>query len=349
MVRSTALLLGLVVCLLLVPMLLRSAGAQSPPLAVVDLHADLSYQLNYRARPFERGSGQYAASELSRAGLVGVVLPLYIPRDVSPTGPQERDLEWSYARVFERLARSDVYQLPGCRPRPGRVQTWLAFEGAAPLAERPELLARWVARGLRLVGLVHNYDNALATSSGKTARVRRPARGLTPEGRAVVERAHALGALIDVSHASDAATDEVLQMAVAAHVPVVATHSNARAVHRHPRNLTDAQARTLAATGGVVGVNFHSPYLTSGRRAGLEDVVRHIRHFLRLVGPDHVAIGSDFEGGIRPPVDLSSAAGFPQLAGALLRAGVAREDVERVLSKNALRLLCARPPSGRVR
>jgi membrane dipeptidase len=236
--------------------------------------------------------------------------------------------------------------LPGCRPQPGRVQTWLAFEGAAPLATDPNLLVGWVARGLRLVGLVHGYDNALATSAGMRPKVLRKHRGLTPAGREVVKRAHALGAMVDVSHASDTATAEVLQMATAAGVPVVASHSNARAVYRHARNITDAQARAIAATGGVIGINFHAGYLGAARVARLGDVVRHVKHFVRLVGADHVALGSDFEGGIRPPPELADTTGFQNLAAALRDEGLSHHDVQRVFSGNALRLLCGRPPPG---
>jgi membrane dipeptidase len=133
----------------------------------------------------------------------------------------------------------------------------------------------------------------------------------------------------------------VLIQATADDRPVVATHSNARALAPHARNLTDAQLRAIARRGGVVGINFHAPFLLG--RAGsahVSDVVRHIRHVVRTAGIDVAAIGSDFEGGIRPPAELTDVRGFPTLAAALLEDGFSQAEVRKILSGNAHRLLC---------
>jgi membrane dipeptidase len=92
-------------------------------------------------------------------------------------------------------------------------------------------------------------------------------------------------------------------------------------------------------------VNFHARFLTGGLEASLSDVVRHVRHFVRVVGVEHVAIGSDFEGGIRPPKELADVRGFPVLARALEDGGLSRADVSKIFHGNALRVLCGtRPP-----
>ncbi len=318
-----------------------TAEAAEPPVPVVDLHVDLAYQLAFKDRPLERGSGQWLANELVRAGVAGVVLPLYVPHEVSAQGPRLEDLERAYQRLFPALAATPPYALPGTVPGERPVRTWLAFEGAAPLAGRPEALAAWVARGLRVVGLVHAHDNALAGSSGTSGSFRAVARGLSAAGRALVEQALALGITVDVSHASDAAVADVLEIARSAGRAVIATHSNARALCRHPRNLTDDQIRGIAATGGVVGVNFHGGYLAVGRTATLDDVVRHLRHAIDRAGVEHVAIGSDFEGGIQAPAGLGDVHGFARLADALRASGLSRADVERVFADNARRVLDA--------
>jgi membrane dipeptidase len=94
----------------------------------------------------------------------------------------------------------------------------------------------------------------------------------------------------------------------------------------------------------VVGVNFHGGYLAVGRRATLADVVQHVRHLVNVGGLEHVAVGSDFEGGILAPVGLEDVRGFPRLAAALATAGFSRADVERVFAGNALRVLGAAAP-----
>jgi membrane dipeptidase len=309
------------------------------PVPVVDLHVDLSFQVTYHGKRPDRASGQLIASALRGSGVAGLVLPLFVPHEVSPTGPRLEDLETSYQRLLELLGHTDPYSLPGGPARPDHVRTWLAFEGAGPLAEHPEQVAAWVRRGVRIWGLVHSRDNELATSAGTGRPWPRPDHGLTPRGRELVRAIHAAGGVVDVSHASDLTVRDVLELGRAAHVPVVATHSNARQLARHPRNLTDDQIRGIAATGGLVGVNFHGPFLATGRQASLDDVVRHILHMVKLVGVDHVAIGSDFEGGIRPPAGLGDVRGYDRLARALGQAGLVRAEVTRIFSGNALRLL----------
>lgn len=307
-----------------------------PSYAVVDLHVDLPYQLGYHARPLREGMGQASLTELRAGGAYGVVLPLFVPYQVSPSGPRKSDLEDSYLRVLGELFHGQGLALPGCTEGSG-IHTWLSFEGAGPLADAPESLDAWVARGVRVVGLVHTEHNALASSSGDQHPVDY---GLTDAGKVLVRRAHALGVAVDVSHASDRAVDDVLALSHETGGVVVATHSNARALCDHPRNLTDAQLRGIAATSGVVGLNFHAPFVVRGRPATLADVVRQAKHLVQVAGVAHVALGADFEGGIRPAKGLEDASHFPDLARALRGAGLSEAAVRQVFSENALRVLC---------
>ncbi len=323
--------------LLLARLPARGAEPRPAPIPVVDLHVDLPYQFGYQGQPFAAGSGQFPAAKLLRAGVVGVVLPLFVPAKVSPSGPRLEDLESSYRRVVDALKLTPPFAPPGCVESPGQVRTFLAFEGAAPLAAAPEALDQWVARGVRSIGLVHTRQNALASSSGDPLPL---AQGLSAEGRALVRRAQQLGVPVDVSHASDRATREVLTLARTAQVPVIATHSNARALTPHPRNLSDALIRGIASSGGVIGVNFHARFLTGTRHARLDDVVRHIRYLVRVAGVDHVALGSDFEGDITAPAGLESVTALPDLAARLAEVGLSRGAIEQIFSRNALRVLC---------
>jgi membrane dipeptidase len=324
-----------------------SAAADGSPFPVVDLHVDLSYQHNFKGRDFAASSGQFSVDAMQRGGVSGVVLPLFVPRDASASGPRVADLERSYLRINEALTHTPPFAPAGCTAKPGAVRTFYAFEGAGPLADDPDSLSVWAKRGLRIVGLVHTYANELASSSGDPES--KPF-GLTEKGRIFVRRAFALGLLVDVSHASDRAVSDILAEAAPTHGVVLATHSNARALAFHPRNLSDAQLRAIAATGGVIGVNFHAPFLARGRRARLRDVVQQILYLRNVVGIDHVAIGSDFEGDIRPPDALHDASRFPELASALTKAGLEAAEVRKIFAENALRVLCSaeasRPPEG---
>ncbi|MET0793498.1 MAG: membrane dipeptidase, partial [Polyangiaceae bacterium] len=268
-------------------------------------------------------------------------LPLFVPRSASPTGPSTDDLERSYRRVSSALRERSQFLKPGCSTTEAQgVRTFLAFEGAGQLADDPASLAVWAERGLRIVGLVHTFANELASSSGDPEA--KPF-GLTERGQAFVRRAFSLGLIVDVSHASDRAVSDILTLAAAEHGVVVATHSNARAVADHPRNLSDEQLRGIAASGGVISVNFHSPFLVRGRAATLNDVVAQVRHLTEVAGIDHVAIGSDFEGDIRPPHELADASRFPRLSAALAKAGFEPAAIRKIFADNALRVLCPAP------
>jgi membrane dipeptidase len=310
---------------------------------VVDLHVDLPYQVGFKQRSLARGEGQYVAEWLTEGGVSAAVFPLFVPQTVHPRGPQREDLEQSYRRMLRLLPDVPRYNMKPCAGGEKGVGVFFAFEGAAPLGQHLDDIWEWGRRGVQLFGLVHSTDNSLASSAGYGKEPRQVRAGLSPLGVEVVRRAHAVGGLIDVSHASDAAFDDILRRSTAEAVPVVATHSNARALARHTRNLADSQLRAIGRSGGVVGVNFHSTFLLGGPgQARLDDVVRHIRHIATVAGIDHVAIGSDFEGGIRPPAELSDVRGFPRLADALLRQGFSSAAVKKVMGQNARRVLCDR-------
>lgn len=326
----------------------RAAQSESEarPFGVVDLHVDLPYQSMFEGRSLARGTGQYDARWLREAGVEGVVFPLFVPRDVAAGGPQMKHLEASYQALEQKLPGIAPYAAPTTAPgcgaaKAGQVEAFYAFEGAAPLGRDLDSVFRWAKRGLRLFGLVHSQDNLLATSAGYGFTPARKNQGLTPLGSELVRRVHAAGAIVDVSHASDAAFADIMLQARRDAVPVVASHSNARALANHTRNLADHQLRAIADSGGVVGINFHSPFLLGGPGiADLDDVVRHIRHVARVAGIEAVAIGSDFEGGIRPPKELTTIRGFPQLARALLDDGFDENEVRKIFGENARRVLC---------
>jgi membrane dipeptidase len=326
-----------------------SGGGQAMPptepnsaIPYVDLHVDLPYQYNYKEASLLRGTGQFSVDMAPRGGLTAVVLPLFVPFSVSETGPRVSDYEQSWQRIEECLKQQNSYAHPGEEPAAGQVRTFYSFEGMGPLGGDLSALEHWVQRGVRLFGLVHNQHNALAASSmdhhGEDF-------GLTELGRQMVARIYELGGIVDISHASDRAAADILKLALSLGQPVVASHSNVRRLMNHQRNLSDEQLDKIAETGGIIGVNFHSAFLVSGRRATLADVVKHMLYIARRVGANHVAIGSDFEGGIRPPRGLETLESVQHLVPALRAAGLTDAEVRAILGGNALRILAAETPS----
>ncbi|HET7726837.1 MAG TPA: membrane dipeptidase [Candidatus Limnocylindrales bacterium] len=246
-----------------------------------------------------------------------------------------RDLERRSDGRFRVIAtRDDLDRLLAERAAGARVVGGLlAIEGAQALEGDPEHVGVAFEAGYRMISPAHFFDTAFGGSAHGARRG-----GLTPLGRDMVARMEALGMVVDVAHASEATIDDVLAVATR---PVVASHTGVRGTFDSPRNLSDAQLRGLAATGGVVGIGFWDA-ATGGSDAAA--IVRAIGHAVDVAGPDHVALGSDFDGAVPTPFD---ATGLPMLTDALLSAGFAEPVVRGVMGENAIRVLRAVLPPGR--
>ena len=207
----------------------------------VDLHVDLPYQHNYKDAAFLRGTGQFAATMAKEAGLYAVVLPLFVPVVVSKQGPRVSDYEQSWRSIEAVLNTQKIYAHPGGEPASGQIRTFYSFEGMGPIGDDLSSLEIWVHRGVRLFGLVHNQHNALAASAMDS---RGDDFGLTSKGRQVVSRIYELGGVVDISHASDRAGKEVIEIALKTGQPVVASHSNARHLLDHRRQANRGRSRS---------------------------------------------------------------------------------------------------------
>ncbi len=324
----------LLACLLLLPVGARAAlePTWNPP--VIDLRVGLS-QAMLRDPSLAQGTGQAGYVQLERGGVVGVLLPL--PAHEPDSQPRRNALS-DYLTLRGALESSQRFAIDDCRRRTGRISVWFELEAANELAETPSAVGLWVERGVRVFRIGSERDNRLATTaSGANASLS----GLTPVGREVVNRILSAGALVDVSDASEQTLFQVLELAEKAGAPVIATHSNARALADRPRNLSDDAIRGIARSGGVIGVTVLRDSLAAGRSATLEHWVHQIAYLVRIAGPEHVALGTGFESGAGPVRDFLGARDFPRLAMSLRSAGLRAPDVERVFSGNAERILCA--------
>jgi membrane dipeptidase len=216
----------------------------------------------------------------------------------------------------------------------------LHLEGAEPIEPDLSNLEGWYERGLRSIGFVWSRPNAFASGApGRFPGSADVGPGLTRPGRALVDACERLGIVVDVSHLNTRGLRGVLRRARG---PVVATHSNAHAVCPSSRNLTDTELRAIAATGGVVGINFSVALLRpDGRfdtRAPIADVVRHVDHVAEQAGIDHVALGSDFDGAVIPDA-IGDVTGLPRVLEALRAAGYDDGALRKIAHGNWLRVL----------
>lgn len=323
------------------PVSSAARGAPRP----IDMHVDTPYQVHFKGRAASLPEGQATSAMLRAGGYEAVVYPIYIPDYLNAGKPRVSDAE-AIAKTLDAIVGENPLLWPASRgPAPeGKVLVLQSIEGAGAFADEIEAIDRFVARGVRFVGPVHARDNRLATSATGDAQKKKAggAVGLSELGERFCERVYARGALVDVSHMSDAAFDDLAELAERVGAPIVATHSNARAAADHPRNLTDEQLRRIAKSGGVAGLNFHAGFLARGREATLDDVVRHAKHMIAVAGIDHVGLGSDFDGAT-PPADLADASRLPALAAALRRSGLSEDDVHKIYGDNVKRVLAWRP------
>jgi membrane dipeptidase len=315
--------------------------ADTPPeLHVVDLHVDVPYQVHEKGRAPSLGEGHASVANLRTGAYGGMVFPIYLS-DRKKGGSTIADAEAIYATVNRIIEASPIFlPLLAREAQPGRITSFLSIEGAAAFAADPPAIDRFIARGVRLVGLVHAKNNPFASS----ATDKNPGYGLSDMGKAFAARIYEQGAVVDVSHLSDAGFADLVPVAEKFGAPIVATHSNARAIANNPRNLTDEQLRTIARTGGVAGLNFYNAFVSDQPKdATIADVVRQAEHMIEVAGIDHVAIGSDFDGGITPAEGLEDASRLPNLAAALRKRGMKDEDILKVFCLNALRVLAWHP------
>ncbi len=213
----------------------------------------------------------------------------------------------------------------------GKVAAMLSIEGADIIEGKVGMLRVFHRLGVRMVGLVHHLRNELAdgVADGRTGG------GFSKLGVEAVEELDRLGMLIDISHLSDAGFLDLIDISKS---PVMASHSNARAICDHPRNMTDDMIRTMAERGGVMGMNF-APGFVHPTSPTVKSVVDHIDHIVGLVGPDHVGLGSDFDGIPYTPEGLEDVTKMPNITAELVVRGYSEENVKKILGLNHLRLM----------
>lgn len=306
---------------------------QAPP-EVVRAAGSLSPHSHY----FGSG-GQYSLPQWRAGGVTVQVCAIYLADDqLSHALQRALEMTWWLHREAEDNAAfelvtsvADIHRLK----REGKVGGILAFEGLEPLGAEPRFLDLFYKLGLRMVGLTHSRRNFF----GDGAQFETQTGGLTAAGKAIVRRMNELGIVIDLAHLNQAGFWDVLEHSTQ---PVTLTHSSSRSyfpkggehpTRYPPADITRSRERmeALVRNGGVFGVIFF-------RQTDLAAIVADIEYLLEQMGPDHVALGSDFFGAQDAPRDLSDIAHLPALTEALARRGHSDEVILKILGGNYLRV-----------
>ena len=369
----------------------EAALAQAP---VWDGHNDVPEQLRDRRKDMLAGldftdttntaDGAHKAmqTDLSRLakGHVGAQFwSVYVSADLS--GPEAVQATLEQIDVTKRLIARYPDRLQYCADsacvraawRAGRIASLIGMEGGHSINGSLGVLRQMYALGARYMTLTHFKNTAWADSATDA-----PAHdGLTPFGRDVVGEMQRMGMLVDLSHVAE---KTMLDTLAVAHAPVMFSHSSARALDGHPRNVSDAVLDRLAANGGIIMVNTYAPYVSEAVRqwgvahaaakaradadhvgepviaeavltawevgypkphATLAQVADHIDHIVRRIGIDHVGIGGDFDGIEDTTQGMEDVASYPALFTELARRGYTKVDLEKIASGNMLRVLRA--------
>jgi len=299
--------------------------------AVIDLHCDTLTRASEGPSLDDPG----AALTLSRlpAGVRwGQCCAVYVPDGLTPA--EAMAYYDKYRDSFFRQMEALSALVRPCRTAEdleaawaeGKTGAFLTVENGAALGGCLERVEQLAADGVKFLTLTWNGVNELG--SGKASD-----QGLTPFGRAAVRELERTGIVPDVSHLNDRGFWELMDVV---QKPFAATHSNARAVCCHPRNLTDGQIREMVRRRCLIGLNFCADFLREdGSAAGREDLLRHIGHFLELGAEDCLALGSDLDG-CETPADLAAPEDAAGLFDWLTGRGLSRAEAEKLTCRNAL-------------
>lgn len=215
----------------------------------------------------------------------------------------------------------------------GKKAIFLAIENGYAIGKKIENLALFKEMGITYITLCHNGCNDICDSAKGEAEHD----GLSPFGREVIQEMNRLGIIIDISHASEKTVQDVLEESTS---PIIASHSSVRALCDHPRNLTDQQIKAIASQGGVIQVCLYNWFLSKQPHPTILDAVTHINHIVRLVGIDHVGIGTDFDGDDTEKLTGCRAANeLINLTVELIRQGYTPEELNKLWGDNLLRVL----------
>lgn len=309
---------------------------------ILDLVGESFTQKNDSVRDFyeEASWGHVDLPKLREAGVTCQTMAMYVSDDkVNRAAELTRQFSDKIDEIVQgnrelttALRAADILRAKA----DGRIALLKSIEGGEAMADDQggfDLMKEFYDRGVRMAGLTYNRTNPFGRGLGTPGTG-----GLTPYGKRAVDEMARLGMIVDVSHMSDESLADVLERT---EVPVAASHSNSRSIHPRPRNLTDPQLEAIAATGGLAGLMFPGVFVDAvPAKVTFDRLMEHLDHMLSVAGPDHVGLGSDFDG-FTPPygVCMESSRDLPKIAGYLLGKGWSREDTAKIMGGNWLRVI----------
>ena len=319
---------------------------------LIDIHGDIWTDVAIKRSLGERDIiKRYHLERFRKGNMAGGTFIVWVDPPHAEKRPKERFLEiikymcqeiWENQDILKVIYSSkDFYHAVD----ESKMAVVLGMEGLSPLGEDPEGIYTLYQLGFRQISLTWNEQNAFATGTRGDVN-----RGLTELGKRAIRIMEELGIILDVSHANDKTFWDIYDVATK---PIIASHSNARALCPVPRNITDEQIKAIGESGGLVGINAFNEFIHVDRdKRNVDYLINHIEHIVDLIGIDHVTFGFDFfeyleedksksfiEDPYRGTPGIEDISQAPNLIRKLQDRGFSKEDIEKISYRNFLNLM----------
>lgn len=302
----------------------------------VDLHCDTASRIFYENLNLKNKLCKVNIADLKKGGSLGQVFAFFIDQELN-NDPYDEFLK-VYNKFIQEIKENsneieivrNIKELKNAE-KEYKIGAFLSIEEGEVIKGSLSNLKKVYEMGIRILTITWNYKNQLAYPNIEYIY---KDKGLTKKGIEVIEECEYLGIIPDVSHLSDAGFYDLVKICKK---PFIASHSNARAVTNHPRNLDDHMIKLLAQKGGVMGINFCSDFLGDKNISSVEEMIYHIKHIKNVGGIDVLALGSDFDG-IENEVEIKNISEFDKLYIALKDNNFKELEIEKILYKNVIRV-----------
>lgn len=302
---------------------------------IIDLHEDYVISCySSEGNEYQKASGDQLNFDLMKKGNVKVLFAGFSYDDMMHDSELQLETILNFGHQHKEFTIIHSWQeFETALQAPEKIGVVVHIEGADILQNSLDNLHNLYKKGLRSIGLTHNYKNCLGAGCKEDATL-----PLTDFGREVLKEAEELGMVVDLAHINEKGFYEVMELTKR---PVIVTHGNSRAICNNPRNYTDDQIRAIVEKKGVIGVFFAGTFVRNDAQPTIDDVVRHYVHIAEVAGTTEIlAMGSDFGGIITGLTEgLENMGKVGDLYTKLLAAGFTEKDIEGITHKNAERVI----------
>ena len=301
----------------------------------IDLHCDTAMRMYEEKGKLKKNDFSIDIEKLKKGECMAQVFAFFIElSEVSDPYKYFLNMYDNFIKEIQENSEeieivTNVYELEKANSN-NKLGAFLSIEEGEVLKGSLDNLKDVYDKGIRLITLTWNFENSLGYPN---FNFKYKDKGLKSKGKEIVEKCEELGIIPDASHLSDGGFYDLIEICKK---PFIATHSNAREITYHPRNLTDDMIKKLADKGGVMGINFASDFLGTSPVSTIEEMIAHIKHIKNVGGIEVIGLGSDFDG-IGNKVEMKDSSEFPKLYNALKKANFTENEIEKIFYKNVIR------------